>query len=180
MANYTKDLVLETFDSMLERMPFDKITVTALIKECNISRNTFYYHYEDIYALLDEALTQWLGQQLESNPEESWQEVLKSILYFCKDNRQKIYHISNSLSRDQLAHYIFDRTDNSIATYIQHYTMSLDVDGERAKIIGEIISYTIYGYFMRFLWNNMEGDVKESVDRLATVFDELLRSLKNG
>ena len=34
-------------------MPFDKITVTALAKRCDISSNTFYYHYRDIYDLLD-------------------------------------------------------------------------------------------------------------------------------
>lgn len=56
MANYTQKLIIDTFNEMLDRMPFDKITVTALIKECQIGRNTFYYHYQDIYELLDEAL----------------------------------------------------------------------------------------------------------------------------
>ena len=44
MANHTQNLILETFANMLEQTPLDKITVTALIKECNIGKNTFYYH----------------------------------------------------------------------------------------------------------------------------------------
>lgn len=178
MANFTKDLILETFSDMLERMPFDKITVTALIKECNIGRNTFYYHYEDIYALLDEALAQWLGNYLESDSSDNWQEMLKSILYFCQKNKQKIYHIFNSLSRDQLAHYLFDQTDHSISFYIQEYVKSQNGDNEWAEVVGEIISYSVYGYFMRFLWNNMEVDVDEDIDKLVMVFDELLESMK--
>lgn len=179
MANYTEELILETFSDMLDRMPFDKITVTALIKECNISRNTFYYHYEDIYALLDESLINWLGTQLDSYSKDSWQEILKSMLYFCKDNQRKIYHIFNSLSRDQLAHYVFDQTDHSIATHIQNYVNSQKCDPKRAETVGEIISYSVYGYFMRFLWNNMEDDIEESVNNLTSVFNELLENLKN-
>lgn len=62
MANYTQKLIIETFEDMPKRMPLEKITVTALIKECNIGRNTFYYHYEDIYVLLDDMLIKALGQ----------------------------------------------------------------------------------------------------------------------
>ena len=58
MPNATHKLILDTFGRQLERMPFEKITVSGLIKECAISRNTFYYHFEDIYDLLDTGLAQ--------------------------------------------------------------------------------------------------------------------------
>ena len=48
MALYTKKLIMSTFQEMLEELPFDKITVTALVKRAGISPNTFYYHYQDI------------------------------------------------------------------------------------------------------------------------------------
>ena len=44
MALYTQKAILRAFGEMLEEMPFDKITVTALVKRCDISSNTFYYH----------------------------------------------------------------------------------------------------------------------------------------
>ena len=53
MALYTQKTIMRAFGEMLEEMPFDKITVTALVKRCDISSNTFYYHYRDIYDLLD-------------------------------------------------------------------------------------------------------------------------------
>ena len=52
MALYTKKLIMTTFQEMLAEMPFDKITVSALVKRAEGSPNTFYYHYQDIYALL--------------------------------------------------------------------------------------------------------------------------------
>ena len=109
MANYTQKLIIDTFNEMLDRMPFDKITVTALIKECQIGRNTFYYHYQDIYELLDEALAQWLEAHIESTSAQSWQDVAKAILYSCVEHKRRIYNVYNSLSRDQICFYVFER-----------------------------------------------------------------------
>lgn len=40
MALYTKKRILTTFQAMLEELPFDKITVAALVKQAGISPNT--------------------------------------------------------------------------------------------------------------------------------------------
>lgn len=48
MALYTKKLIMATFQTMLEELPFDKITVTALVKQAGISPNTFSYHSQSI------------------------------------------------------------------------------------------------------------------------------------
>ena len=58
MKKLTKNAISLSFGGMLERMPFDKITVSALVKECGINHSTFYYYYQDIYQLLDEWITQ--------------------------------------------------------------------------------------------------------------------------
>ena len=53
MALSTNRLIMSAFQEMLEEMPFDRITVSALVKRAGVSSNTFYYHYRDIYELLD-------------------------------------------------------------------------------------------------------------------------------
>ncbi len=62
MANYTEKAILKGFEEMLNEMSFSKITVSALISKCEISSNTFYYHYRDIYDLLDT----WLDRKRDS------------------------------------------------------------------------------------------------------------------
>ena len=79
MALYTKKLIMTTFQEMLAEMPFDKITVSALVKRAEGSPNTFYYHYQDIYALLDD----WFQKQVDAlvpvgEPIE-WKPVTKNI-----------------------------------------------------------------------------------------------------
>lgn len=48
----TKKAPAASLKKALQKKPFSKITVSELTRDCNLNRNTFYYHFEDIYALL--------------------------------------------------------------------------------------------------------------------------------
>ena len=54
----TKIALSQSLKKAMEKKPFSKITVCELIKDCNINRNTFYYHFSDIYDLL-----KWMFEQ---------------------------------------------------------------------------------------------------------------------
>lgn len=53
LAHLTEAAIQDAFLKLLSEQPFDKITVTQLVEECQITRRTFYYHYSDLYELLD-------------------------------------------------------------------------------------------------------------------------------
>ncbi len=59
MTQFTQKAIIQTFLSMLEETPFDRITVSALVARCGISSNTFYYHFQNIYDLLNA----WLEEE---------------------------------------------------------------------------------------------------------------------
>ena len=52
MASFTKFAILKVFGDLAASRPVDKITVKDITDQCGISRNTFYYHYQDIYQVL--------------------------------------------------------------------------------------------------------------------------------
>lgn len=53
MATKTKEFILSEFLKLLETQEFDRITVTDLVEQCNISRQTFYYHFDDISKMIE-------------------------------------------------------------------------------------------------------------------------------
>lgn len=54
----TKKNLAQALKKAMEKKPLSKVTVSELIRECNINRNTFYYHFSDIYDLL-----KWMFEQ---------------------------------------------------------------------------------------------------------------------
>ena len=174
MALYTKKLIMSTFETMLAEMPFDKITVATLVKRAGISPNTFYYHYQDIYALLDV----WFQENAEAFiPAEKpieWKSVTKSVLRRCKEHSKTIYHVFDGLSRDRLERYIFSLTDDAFSRVVHQAAEGRDISEEKLRSIASFCRYAFIGFVMQFFWNGMENDIDESVDRLGTLFDSFL------
>ena len=120
MALYTQKAIMRAFGEMLEEMPFDKITVTALVKRCDISSNTFYYHYRDIYDLLDAWFHLELGRFTGEGTD--WHTSTKAVMRECQAHPAKIYHVFNALSRDRMEQYVFSLTDDTFFRLVQQQT----------------------------------------------------------
>lgn len=91
MREDMKSTIADTFSQMLEKEDIDKITVTKLITECHISRQTFYYHFRDIMDVLDWTFrrsTQELAQR--SLEAEDRVEALTTYVSFVRQNRAKL------------------------------------------------------------------------------------------
>ena len=48
----TKELLTDTFWELLEEKAYSKITVNDIVNRCDVNRNTFYYHFQDIPSLM--------------------------------------------------------------------------------------------------------------------------------
>ena len=54
MSQLTRKAIVQSFIKLLNEMPLDKITVKDIVDDCGVNRGTFYYYYQDVYALLEE------------------------------------------------------------------------------------------------------------------------------
>lgn len=57
---YTRNTVKDALLELLEKQPFEKITVASLCRQAEITRATFYLHFQDINDVLDELLDEAL------------------------------------------------------------------------------------------------------------------------
>lgn len=68
MANFTQKAIKDTFIALLEERPLSEITVKDIAVKCGINRNSFYYHYQDIPALIEEIVKEEAELILEKYP----------------------------------------------------------------------------------------------------------------
>ena len=181
MAIHTKRAIMRTFQQMLEEIPFDKITVSALVRRCEISSNTFYYHYQDIYQLLDLWISNELSRFVPGEDSEftDWKLATKALMRDCREHSRIIYHIFNSISRDRLERYVFTLTDDAFFQVVRRIAGD-QLAEETALEIAAFCRYAYIGFFMQFLWNRMQSDIDESVDRLGVLFDGFVEAPWQG
>lgn len=172
MANYTIKAIMQNFEEMLVEMPFSKVTVSALVERCEISSNTFYYHFRDIYELLDTWLTvKEKKYNIITNGMQDWPKSLKLLLKAMQENSKVVYHIFESIPRDRLERFVFDG-------WVQErfYEVAKERIGDAAvsenftrKLAG-FYCYSVLGFVLKFLWDHMKADVDEAVDQLSGIF----------
>lgn len=170
MANYTEKAIVQTFEEMLAEMPFEKITVTAIVSRCEISSNTFYYHYHDIFDLLDSWLNIKKDKYL-TDIGDDWTAALKAMLHVMQSNPQIVYHIFDSISRDRLERYIFCSVEENFYELVKSRAADSGISGDAVRDIAGFCCYSCLGFILKFVWNRMSSDVDSSVDRLGHMFD---------
>ena len=113
MAQRTKNAIRQSFMELLAERPFDKITIGDIAQRSEITRNAFYYYYQDIYALVEDIFALELerfAQQAASYA--SWQDAFRVAITFALDNRRAVLHIYQSSSRETLERCV--RKENGI------------------------------------------------------------------
>ena len=53
MASFTRKAIMDSFMKLVDQRPISKITIKDIVEDCGVNRNTFYYHFADIPALIE-------------------------------------------------------------------------------------------------------------------------------
>lgn len=171
MINYTKKAILDTFSEMLSEKPFDKITVSSIVSKCEISSNTFYYHFRDIFNLLDI----WIRREAERvidtlEDKNSWTETLRAFLHKMQNNPDRVYNIWNSVYRERMERYVFEYLKVQLGAFTEKYTEGMGLNEDEKALITRFCSYSLLGFILNFLWNNLDGNVDEAIKNLNEMF----------
>ena len=81
MSQMTKRALVASLKDLLAEKPLDKITVTDLTEHCGVNRMTFYYHFKDIYDLVEWACIESATRALAGQKTyDTWQQGFLQIL----------------------------------------------------------------------------------------------------
>lgn len=87
----TKKVIAKSLKNKLNEKDFLKITVSDIMNDCQIRRQTFYDHFQDKYELLEWIFKQEITEIIEDNlTYERWDRIVLRIFEYFEDN-QKFY-----------------------------------------------------------------------------------------
>ena len=119
MADLTKKEIKATFLRLLDERPYNQITVKDIVRECGINRNTFYYHFADLPALVETVIDEEIGRFVrEQISFSSMEESITEALSFFRAHRRASYHVYNSVNRDIFDRYLMKNCESVGAGYV--------------------------------------------------------------
>lgn len=169
---YTKEMIQEKFIEMLNDRPLNKITVKDIAEMCEINRNTFYYYYTDIYALLSEIFQTQLQKVIDEYSDTlSWEESFIVATKFALDNRRAIYHVYNSMRREDVVNYIYNVSGNVMSRYVERVSDGILASPEDKRLINSFYQCALTEMLVRWISSGMKEDPDTIIRRIGELFD---------
>ena len=104
----TKKALAASLKELMRTKPFSKITVSEIIRDCGVNRKTFYYHFEDIYALLQWIFDQEAIQEFHQyDLVNDFDSALRFVLNYVEENDHILNCAYDSIGRDQMKRFFF-------------------------------------------------------------------------
>ena len=132
----TKKALCQSLKELMKHKPFSKITVSELIRNCNVNRKTFYYHFEDIYGLLKWMLEQEAVEVVKQfDLLNNYEDAFLFVIDYVEQNSFFLNCIYDSVSRDELKRFFYHDFIGIMETLIrnmeQKQALVLDNDFRR-------------------------------------------------
>mgnify|MGYP002662534665 FL=1 len=179
---YTKKKIREEFIKILNERPLNKITVKDIASACKINRNTFYYYYTDVYALLSELFqTELQTVTDEYNDTFSWEESFIVATKFALENKIAINHVYNSIQREELEDYIYNVSGHVMNRYVLKLSDGISASSGDKKLISSFYQCALTEMVLRWIASGMKEDPDTIVRRIGQLFDgHIALSLKRS
>ena len=168
MSQITKRALEQSLKNLLLKKPLTKITVSDIADDCGINRMTFYYHFKDIYDLVEWSCLEDAKHALdEKKTYETWQQGLLQIFEAVKENKPFILNVYRCIHREEVEKYLQPLVDQLILGVINEETGNMTIRDEDKQFIAQIYSYIFIGLMLDWIKDDMREDPQPLVDRLA-------------
>lgn len=181
MNNITKNALEDSLKKLLLQKPLDKITIRDLTADCGISRMAFYYHFKDIYDLVEWSCMEDASRALQNKKTyDTWQEGLLQIFEAVLENKPFILNIYHSVSREQIETYLYRLTYQLIEGVVEEQSTQYNVTEEQKNFIADFYKYSFVGVMLDWIKRGMKESPKEMTDLVCvTMHGTIGNSLKN-
>ena len=168
MSQVTKRALEQSLKNLLLKKPLTKITINDIAEDCGINRMTFYYHFKDIYDLVEWSCLEDARKALEKNKTyDTWQQGFLQIFETVRENKPFVMNVYRCVHREQVERYLGPLVDSLLLGVINEESDGITVRDEDKQFIAQVYSYIFIGLMLDWIKDDMQQDPSGIVDRLA-------------
>lgn len=181
MSDITKKALVNSFKSLLKEKPFSKITISDITNDCGINRMTFYYHFKDIYDLIEWTCECDAKKILEGKKSyNTWQEGFSELLNHVKENKSYVLGLYHSISREQIENYLHKVTYFLILNVVKEKAQNYDIKETDMDFIANFYKFAFVGLVLDWVQSDMELDTHELISKVdALISGTIENTLKS-
>ncbi|MBQ7370349.1 MAG: TetR/AcrR family transcriptional regulator, partial [Blautia sp.] len=168
MSNITKRALEDSLKHLLLKKPVNKITINDITEDCGVNRATFYYHFQDIYALIEWSCEEDSRKALSDNTTyDTWQQGFLNILHAVEDNKPFIINVYRHVSQEQILQYLYRVVYGLLIAVVEECAQGMTVRDEDKKFIADFYKHAFVGLTLEWIKSDMKPSPESIVSRLS-------------
>ena len=172
MPNITKNIMKASLKKLIKKKPLAKITISDIAEDCNISRMTFYYHFKDIYDLVEWCIMSDAAESTRGGViNDTWENKLITIFTVARMNKEFYLSLFNSMDRELAERYILRYTDKVAVQIVEENLGAITSTEENRARLAEYYSHAIMGIIS--CW--AIGGMQENIEYLSKCLSGLIK-----
>ena len=161
----TEDLIVNSFLTLIKEKPLQSVTVREITDHCHINRNTFYYHFNSISALIGHMLCKQFDAVLYDDPTPKGPEdYLLIIAQSMIKDKKTVLHIYRALSRDTLMREFPKAAQHAVHQYLVITDRS---DLPDADAMQQFYAASLTGLLLAWLESGLSPELETSGKKMA-------------
>ncbi|MEA4912380.1 MAG: TetR/AcrR family transcriptional regulator C-terminal domain-containing protein [Oscillospiraceae bacterium] len=173
MSLKTKQALASALKDAMQRKALSKITVSELCAACNINRNTFYYHFRDVYDLLKWMLEQEAIEVVKSfdlivNTEEAF----RFIMRYVGENRHIINCAYDSMGHEEIKRFFYTDLIDVMKRTISggEEELNITVDDDFKEFLAVFYTEASAGILIDWIKNKFRQDEETLLEDLLLIY----------
>ena len=166
--NITKKAIQTAFIKVLNDKPLGKITVKDITEECGINRNTFYYHYQDVPALMEEICQLQVEQIINEHSKlSSIEDCLDAAMRVIIDNKRLVMHVYNSENRSIYVNFLWNMCEATVSTYFQAAFSDNQLSESDRQLLIRYHKCECFGLILDWINKGLREDYIDGIKRIC-------------
>lgn len=172
VASETRQKLATALKEQLQTAPIDRLTVSGLAAAAGINRQTFYYHFTDVYDLAVWVFDQDFANHIMAHATyDHWAQGYRSLLHYIRDNYTQSMAVLNSLTHRERDAFFLRQFQAMMTPIVAELQGDLVISDEDSRFVIDHYAATVLGHFLQWL---SEG-AREDPDVLAPKIEKILR-----
>lgn len=171
----TKRILASALKELMKEKEVEKISIREISELAGVNRQTFYYHFEDIYDLLKWTFQQEAVQQLATREStEVWQEGLLQLFYYLEENRDICLCALRSLGRDHMKRFFYADIYQVIGRVVTEFGEKCKSPTEYMAFLTHFFTLSLASLIESWLLGEMDQTPKELIEMIDVFIQDQL------
>lgn len=178
MSSTTKRALAASLKKLLNRATLENITIKDIVEDCGVNRQTFYYHFHDIYDLMEWIFLDEAESMLEDKGVyENWHEGIQRVFAYLQDNKALVLNAYHSMNRDYLENYLKRMIRPMFERIVAQQAQGMRVSKADQDFVADLYVFGFAGIILDWVGHSMRESHPDFIEKIFTCLDGSMKSM---